>query len=120
MADEELQRVLGQNVRALREQGGLSQEAFGDAVGLHRTYIGGIERGERNLTLQTVQRLGEVLGVAPVALLIDWEKVALPSNPHLDDDRPATMLRAASDGTDPGPGARSIARRAGKARPPRT
>lgn len=65
----ELQRVVGENLRALRRQRGLSQEEFAEVLGVHRTYMGGVERGERNLTLQTVERLAESLGVAPLALL---------------------------------------------------
>ena len=96
----------------------MSQEAFGDQVGLHRTYVGGVERGERNLTLQTVSRLGEVLGVGPLALLIDWERGVLPENPHTAAPKPARRpLRAAADGGDPGPGGRSAARRGGRPRP---
>ena len=115
MSDSSIQRVLGRNVRALRRRSGLSQEAFGDQLGLHRTYIGGVERGERNLTLQTVERLGEVLGVETVALLIDWDTGELPLSPH---DVPAqTTLRAAASGGDPGEGALAIAERRGRANP---
>lgn len=117
MARSNLQRVLGKNVRALRRRVGLSQEAFGDQVGLHRTYVGGVERGERNLTLQTVDRLGEVLGVEPVTLLIDWDAGRMPSDPHGDSPASAPTLRAASDGGDPGPGARKLGRSAGSSRP---
>lgn len=65
----ELQRRLGLGLRALRMSTGLSQEAFADLLGIHRTYIGGLERGERNVTLQTVERIAERLRVAPLALL---------------------------------------------------
>lgn len=65
----DLQRRLGRNLRAWREERGLSQEAFADVVGAHRTYMGGVERGERNLTLRSVERLAETLGVDPVELL---------------------------------------------------
>jgi transcriptional regulator with XRE-family HTH domain len=51
--------------RAYREADGLSQEAFADVLGVHRTYMGGIERGERNLTLRSVERIAERLGVDP-------------------------------------------------------
>jgi transcriptional regulator with XRE-family HTH domain len=64
-----LQQVLGHNLRAYREERGLSQEAFAELVGVHRTYMGGIERGERNLTLKSVERLASYLGVSPVELL---------------------------------------------------
>ncbi len=65
----ELQRRLGRNVRAYREARGLSQEAFADLLGVHRTYMGGIERGERNLTLRSVERLAEQLHLQPLDLL---------------------------------------------------
>jgi transcriptional regulator with XRE-family HTH domain len=65
----DLQRRLGRNLRAWREERGLSQEAFADVVGVHRTYMGGVERGERNLTLKSVERLAETLGVDPLELL---------------------------------------------------
>jgi transcriptional regulator with XRE-family HTH domain len=67
----ELQRRLGANMRAERQARGLSQEAFADVLGVHRTYMGGLERGERNVTLQTIERLAERLGVDPASLLED-------------------------------------------------
>jgi transcriptional regulator with XRE-family HTH domain len=65
----ELQRRLGQQLRRRRLELGLSQEAFADVLEVHRTYMGGIERGERNLTLKTVERLAERLGVDPLDLM---------------------------------------------------
>jgi transcriptional regulator with XRE-family HTH domain len=50
-----LQRVMGRNLRAYRQARDLSQETFADLVGVHRTYMGGLERGERNLTLKSVE-----------------------------------------------------------------
>jgi transcriptional regulator with XRE-family HTH domain len=66
----DLQRQLGASLRVLRAASGLSQEAFADRLGIHRTYIGGLERGERNVTLQTVERIADLLGV-PVLTLLD-------------------------------------------------
>src|SRR6478609_9464717 len=67
----ELQLVVGLNLRRLRRQMGHSQESFGEHVGWHRTFVGAVERGERNLTLRTVERLAQQLGVHPLALLFD-------------------------------------------------
>jgi transcriptional regulator with XRE-family HTH domain len=69
MAEGELQRRLGRHLRAHREAQGLSQEDFADVLGYHRTYLGAVERGERNLTLRSVERLADQLGVDPVDLL---------------------------------------------------
>ena len=71
MAEGELQRTLGRNLRRLREARGLSQEAFADLLGFHRTYVGGLERGERNLSLRSVERLAELLEVGALELLSD-------------------------------------------------
>lgn len=65
----DLQRAVGRNLRRYRQERGLSQEAFADLVGVHRTYMGGLERGERNLTLRSLERLAEVLKVEPLELL---------------------------------------------------
>jgi len=65
----DLQRAVGRNLRAYREAQGLSQEAFAELVGVHRTYMGGMERGERNLTLKSLERIAGRIGVDPVALL---------------------------------------------------
>ncbi len=65
----QLQRVVGRNLRRIRLERGYSQEAFAEVLGVHRTYLGAVERGERNLTLQTVERLAEDLGVDARSLL---------------------------------------------------
>jgi transcriptional regulator with XRE-family HTH domain len=65
----ELQRRVGMNLRRYRQARDLSQEAFADQVGVHRTYMGGLERGERNLTLQSLERIAAVIGVDPIDLL---------------------------------------------------
>jgi transcriptional regulator with XRE-family HTH domain len=69
--DGDLQRRLGQNLRTLRKAKGLSQEAFADTLDIHRTYMGGLERGERNITLKTVERIALALGVDPADLLAE-------------------------------------------------
>jgi transcriptional regulator with XRE-family HTH domain len=65
----DLQRAVGRNLRAYRSSRGLSQEAFAAVLGVHRTYMGGIERGERNLTLKSVERIAQRLGLEPLELL---------------------------------------------------
>lgn len=67
----DLQKTLGRNLRRYREERGLSQEAFADLVGVHRTYMGGVERGERNLTLKSVERMAEILDMSPIDLLTE-------------------------------------------------
>ncbi len=63
MAVGDLQKTVGRNLRAYRLERGLSQEAFADVLGVHRTYMGGVERGERNLTLRSLERIAEQMGV---------------------------------------------------------
>jgi transcriptional regulator with XRE-family HTH domain len=65
----DLQRIFGRNLRAYRQAKGLSQEAFADQLEVHRTYMGGIERGERNLTLRSVERIAGRIDTDPLALL---------------------------------------------------
>jgi transcriptional regulator with XRE-family HTH domain len=60
---------LGQNVRRLREAKGLSQEAYAEEAGIHRTYVSDIERGKRNPTITVVEKLAIPLGVSAGALL---------------------------------------------------
>ena len=65
----DLQRAVGRNLRAYREAQGLSQEAFAQVLGVHRTYMGGLERGERNLTLKALERIAGRLRLDPLELL---------------------------------------------------
>jgi len=55
--------MFGKNIRRLRKLRGLSQEALADKAGLHRTYIGSVERGERNITLVNAERIANALDV---------------------------------------------------------
>lgn len=61
--------TFGTNVRRIREALGISQEELAHRAGLHRTYIGGIERGERNLGLINIIKLARALGTKPSELL---------------------------------------------------
>lgn len=58
-----LLQQFGIRVRELRKEQGLSQEAFADRCGLDRTYIGGIERGERNVALKNIAVIARALGM---------------------------------------------------------
>jgi transcriptional regulator with XRE-family HTH domain len=58
-----IQKRVGATVRSLRKQKGWSQDLFADKTGLHRAHIGEIERGESNVTLQTLKILSDALGV---------------------------------------------------------
>ncbi len=71
----DLQRAVGRNLRAYRQSRGLSQEAFAEVVGVHRTYMGGLERGERNLTLKSVERIAGRIDVSPLALMHEAQPV---------------------------------------------
>ena len=50
---------------------GLSQEALADLAGIHRTYVGSVERGERNVALDNIHALADALGVSPALLVAD-------------------------------------------------
>lgn len=66
--EAEIQRRFGGRLRAIRNQKGLSQEALAFACNLDRTYIGGVERGERNISLINIYKISEALGVDPKEL----------------------------------------------------
>lgn len=68
---------LGNNIRSLREQKGFSQEQLALNANLDRTYVGGVERGERNIATLNLCRIAYALGVAPMQLL---EGVRLDAN----------------------------------------
>ena len=64
----------GHRVRELRETKGLSQEELAFKVGVHRTYLGGIERGERNPSLKNIDLIAKALGVSLAELFLFGER----------------------------------------------
>ena len=68
-------RVFGTNLRRYRTEKGLSQEKFGELCGLHRTYISDIECFQRNVSLETVQKVADALEIDPYVLLMEREKI---------------------------------------------
>jgi len=60
--------IFSENLRKLRKERGLSQEELAARAGLHRTYVGAVERKEKNITLNNVERLANALGVEPICL----------------------------------------------------
>ncbi|HXW93976.1 MAG TPA: helix-turn-helix transcriptional regulator [Terriglobales bacterium] len=58
---QQIQRQLGDRIRKLRQKKGWSQEELAAISGLHRTYIGAVERGEKNLTISTIHTLAKTL-----------------------------------------------------------
>lgn len=65
-------RRFGEAVRALRSRKNFSQESFAYAAGLHRTYMGGVERGERNLSLLNILKIARCLDVDPGELFKEY------------------------------------------------
>lgn len=68
-----LQKRLGKAIQRLRKPN-YSQEGFADLVGVHRTYMGAVERGEKNISLKNIERISEKLGMRAGDLLLEAEK----------------------------------------------
>ena len=66
----------GDRLRAVRRSQKISQEKLADLAGLHRTYVSSVERGERNVTIETVQKLADGLHVTMAELMPDWPSEA--------------------------------------------
>ena len=64
-------QILAGNIRAFRKAKSLSQEDLADMCNLHRTYMGSVERGERNVTLSTLEVIADALGVSVPKLLTE-------------------------------------------------
>jgi transcriptional regulator with XRE-family HTH domain len=77
-----LLRALGQRIRELRTEQGYSQEGFADKCGVHRTFMGTVERGESNLSFHNIARVATTLGVPLSTLFLGLEGKAQSSVPH--------------------------------------
>lgn len=77
----EEQVAFGAAVRRLRQERGYSQEAFGDACGIDRSYMGGIERGEHNLALINIMKIIRTLELQPSAFFAELDVIA-PAEPR--------------------------------------
>ena len=66
--------ALGQRIRELRKKAGYSQEGFADAAGVHRTYMGTLERGEANVSLSNPYKISKALGITLSELFKTVEK----------------------------------------------
>ncbi|TQK04579.1 helix-turn-helix protein [Herbaspirillum sp. SJZ130] len=66
-----LVQTFARNVRERRLALGISQEALAEAAGVHRTYVGMIERGEKNVTIYNIERIATALDVSAASLLIN-------------------------------------------------
>ncbi|MDE7463061.1 MAG: helix-turn-helix transcriptional regulator [Muribaculaceae bacterium] len=60
----EINNIFGRRVSEIRKSQGLSQEEFADRCGIHRTYVGAIERGEKSPTLNTIQKIADGLNIS--------------------------------------------------------
>lgn len=67
---------LGQAIRHLRKAAGFSQEGFANACGVHRTYMGALERGERNVSLDNIAKVAAALGLPVSSLFVEAEALA--------------------------------------------
>ncbi len=78
--------AIGRTICDLRKTQGISQEELADIAQLDRSYVGSVERGERNITIQTLQKFAEALGSSVTALVAPLQnpRISYPKNFHDD------------------------------------
>jgi transcriptional regulator with XRE-family HTH domain len=69
MKSDDVKLKFGKSLRAIRKERGLSQEDLAHLVGLDRSYVGGVERGERNVSLENICRIARGLKIQPGTLM---------------------------------------------------
>jgi len=72
VAPRSVKSRFGARLRQLRDERGYSQEELAERAGLHRNYVGGVERGERNVALENIVKLAKALSVKPDELFADF------------------------------------------------
>jgi transcriptional regulator with XRE-family HTH domain len=88
-----LLKTLGQRIRELRKKQGYSQEAFADKCGVHRTFMGTIERGESNLSFKNILKVATTLGISLSTLFQELEDKAETSPPKMAEARQKLRTR---------------------------
>jgi transcriptional regulator with XRE-family HTH domain len=81
-SDKKLLRAFGLALRQERERVGVSQDVLADLAGLHRTYIGSVERGERNLSLKNIAAIARALGIPACKLIEHAESFLQQQSPQ--------------------------------------
>ncbi len=76
--DEKLLRAFGLAVRQERERLGVSQDVFAEMAKVHRTYVGSVERGERNISLKNIDSFARALGISSAKLFAHAEALLEP------------------------------------------
>ena len=72
MPPSKIQVAFGENLKKVRTKTSISQEKLAELAGLHRTYVSSVERGERNVSLETIEKLASALDVTMAELMPDY------------------------------------------------
>lgn len=95
--DKEILKLVGTRIRALRKERGLSQEALGEKGGFHFSYIGQIERGEKNVSLLNLNKIAESLEVNLIQLFVYLDEYSIVTSAESDIQDIVALLRDAND-----------------------